>query len=175
MGLFDRGGSSGTPWEVDAITLEYLISGRVEGDALKWGWAYFEFPVTSSPARPLELVVTEARSLGNLAAPELTGRRTAVARATALVALAPRDAAAIALWDQWNTFPPVPADVLVGPYALSGSVLSIDGSATSPVLGGTFAMRDAVLRRVDGAGDGVAMELPRVSVESRFVHAMSTR
>lgn len=155
------------------ITTEYVISGRVEGGGLKWGWTYFEYAVTSGPARPFEFVATAARSTGALPAPAVVGRQAAVTRGSALVALAPRGDTAIGLWEQWNTMAPVAAEVLIGPYLLTGSVLSPDGSATSPILGASFPVRDATLRRIDGYGDGAPIELARATIDARFVHMVS--
>jgi hypothetical protein len=171
MGLFSSDDpGSGEPWLVDVITLEYLISGTVEGVGQKWGWDYFQAMGGNGPARTFDVHVGEARATGALPAPALTGRLASFSQRTALVALAPRNDAAIAVWEKWNTMAPVVAEILLGPYALSGSVLAPDGNPGTPILGDRFGIRDATLRRIDGAGDGAPISLPRATVESRFVH-----
>jgi hypothetical protein len=49
----------------------------------------------------LEVAVSETRSTGSLAAPDLTGETAGFSYATGLIGLIPRDEAAAKIWDQW--------------------------------------------------------------------------
>jgi hypothetical protein len=174
MGLFDGGSAgSGEPWQVDVVTLEYVFSGTVDAAGQKWGWDYFQAAGGRGPARTFDLHVADARPTGTHPAPAVTGQVVSFSQRTAMVALVPRDAPAIAVWEKWNVMAPVAVELLLGPYALSGLVLSPDASPTTPILAASFGMRDVTLRRIDGAGDGAPLSLPRATVHSAFVHAAS--
>jgi hypothetical protein len=151
-------------------TLEYLISGQVEARAQKWGWSYFS-PIEKRPAQQLEVTVAEARSTGARPAPSLAGTSASFAYGTALVALIPRGEETVKVWEEWAAAvgQPVAAEVLIGPYALTGTVLSADGTL-SALLNDRFAVRDATFTRIDGAGDGAAIDAPRAVVATAFVH-----
>lgn len=170
MGLFSQETTSGAPWPLDVVTLEYLVSGQVEAAAQKWGWSYFS-PIEKRPAQALALTVAEARPTGALPAPPLAGTSASFAYATALVALIPRGEETDKVWDEWagSVGQPVPATVLVGPYALTGNVLSPDNTL-SVLLNDRFAVRDATITRIDGAGDAAPIDAPRAVVSTAFVH-----
>jgi hypothetical protein len=171
LGLFSQSPNpSGAPWPVDVLTLEYLISGQVSPDAQKWGWSYFQL-LEKGPARTFDVDVTAVKPTGARSAPALAGRRASFARGTAWVGLISRGEAADAVWEEWNgKWAGTPADVLLGPYALSGTVVSTDGAVPTAMLNDCFAVRDATITRVDGAGDGAAITAPRAVFMSAFVH-----
>ncbi len=87
-----------------------------------------------------------------------------------LLLVIPRGAAADEAWDEWAAAfgQPVAAEVLVGPYAMTGAVLSTDGTM-SPILNNRLAMRDATITRIDGVGDGAPIRAPRAVVTTAFV------
>jgi hypothetical protein len=159
----------GEPWPLDVLTPEYLISGEIEAAAQKWGWSYFS-PLEKRPARQLELRVTEARSTGARPAPPLAGTYASFAYGTAFVALISRGGATDAVWEEWAAAigSPVPAEVFVGPYAITGSFLSADGTL-SVLLNDRIPVRDATIVRIDGAGDGAPIQAARAVVATAFV------
>jgi hypothetical protein len=171
MGLFGSRQSGGAPLPLDVLTPDYLISGQVEPDAQKWAWSYFS-PIEKRPAQQLELTVTAARATGSRAAPPLAGTSASFAYGTALIALIPRGEPTDALWEEWATAlgKPVAAELFIGPYAVTGTFLTADGTM-SAVLNDRVAARDATFTRIDGAGDGVPIQAPRAVVATGFLQA----
>jgi hypothetical protein len=171
MGLFDSKPAAG-PLPLDVLTLDYLISGEVQPDHQKWAWTYFS-PLEKEPARALELTVTAVRSTGARPAPALAGTSASFAYSTALVAVIPRGPAADALWDEWaagGMEQSVAGELLVGPYAVTGTFLSADGTM-SAVLNDRVAARDVVITRIDGAGDGSSIQAPRAVAATNLMQA----
>jgi hypothetical protein len=159
----------GEPWPVDVLTAEYLISGAIPEDRQRWAFAYFSM-VESNIPRALEVAVTGARATGARADPPLAGTLASFAYGTAFIALIPRGPAADKAWEKWAAAfgQPVAGEILIGPYAVTGGVLSMDGTM-SPILNNRLAMRDATITRIDGAGDGAPIEAPRAVVTTAFV------
>jgi hypothetical protein len=151
VGLFGSKPVAG-PLPLDVLTPDYLISGRVEPAAQEWVWSYFS-TVAKRPARALEMTVTGAQSTGGRPAPALNGSTAAFAYGTAMIAVIPRDPAGDALWDEWATVydEPVAGELLVGPYAVSGSFLA-GSDGMSAVINDRLAARNVTFTRVDGAG-----------------------
>ena len=159
------------PLPLDVLTSEYLISGEVEPRAQKWFWSYFS-PIEKRPAQQLAITVTAARATGNRGAPPIVGASASFAYGTGMIALIPRGPETDAVWDEWATAfgQPVAAELLVGPYAVTGTFLTADGTM-SAVLSDRVSVRDATFTRIDGAGDGVPIQAPRAVVATGFVHA----
>src|SRR3954467_7495744 len=171
MGLFDSKPAA-APLPLDVLTLDYLISGEVQPDHQKWAWTYFS-PHEKQPAQALELTVTAARSTGARPAPALAGTSASFAYSTALVAVISRGEAADALWDEWaagGMGAPLTGELLVGPYAVSGTFLTVDGTM-DVVINDRVAVRDAVFTRVDGTGDGAQIQAGRAVVATNVMHA----
>ena len=59
--------------------------------------------------------------------------------------------------------------MLVGPYALVGSVATPDGTLGSAMLNSVLAVRDATVTRIDGAA-AAPIAAPRAIVATGFVH-----
>jgi hypothetical protein len=157
---------NGEAWTLDVLTHDYLVSGQVDPGAQKWAWAYFSMTEKENPSA-LEVTVSETRSTGSLAAPDLAGKTVGFGYQTGLVGLIPRDEAAGKIWDQWAALgEAAPAEVTIGPYAISGSLLSPSGGLNF-LISDRFAMRDATVTRVDGAG--APIEAPRAVFSTRFV------
>jgi hypothetical protein len=154
------------PWTLDVLTPDYLVSGQVDEPGQKWGCTYFS-PVAQSPAQQLELAVMGVRSTGVRPAPQLAGTHASFNYGTQMLALIPRDEAAAAAWDEWAAAvgAPVPAEVFLGPYVLTGSVYTPDGTM-SVLLNDRFAIRAATITRIDGAGNATPIEAPRAMVAS---------
>src|SRR3954447_989112 len=171
MGLFDSKPAAG-PLPLDVLTSEYLISGQVEPDNQKWVWAYFS-PHEKRPAVALELTVTAARSTGARPAPALVGTSASFAYSTALVAVIARGEPADALWDEWaagGMGAPLAGELLVGPYAVSGTFLTVNGTM-DVVINDRVAVRDAVFTRADGTGGGAQIQAGRAVVATNVMHA----
>jgi hypothetical protein len=159
--------SSGGSWSLDVLTLDYLVSGQVDPGAQKWAWAYFAMTEQRTPSA-LEVTVSDTRSTGTMAAPVLAGKTVGFSYQTGLVGLIPRDEAAAKVWDKWADLgDAVAAEVTLGPYAISGSLLSPSGGL-SFLINDRFAMRDATVTRVDG-GSGGSIEAPQAVFSTRFV------
>ncbi len=162
--------SASEPWPVDLLTTEYVISGDIAAPAREWAWAYFQ-PVEKGPARTLDVEVSAAAATGARQAPPLAGTLASFGFGTALVAVIPRGPATLAIWEEWNgKAGGVPAEVLVGPYALVGSVATPDGTLGSAMLNSVLAVRDATVTRIDGAGAAAPIAAPRAIVATGFVH-----
>jgi hypothetical protein len=171
MGLFGSKNER-APLPLDVLTTEYLISGQVEPDNQEWTWAYFS-PHEKEPTVALELSVTATRSTGARPAPALTGTSASFAYSTALIAVIARGVPADALWDEWaagGMGPPLAGELLVGPYSVSGTFLTVDGTMAA-VLNDRIAVRDATFTRVDGAGDGSPIAASRAVVATNQLHA----
>ena len=159
------------PWPIDVVTLDYVFSGSVELADQKWGWNYFQV-YGQRPAQTLDLRVAECRSTAGLPAPGWVGTKASFTFHGGLVAVIPRGDAAVAVWEEWNgTSTGVPAVVLVGPYAVSGTVLSPDSTMGPPLLNHAFPVRDATITRCDGRGDPTPIAAPRAIVGTAFVQA----
>jgi hypothetical protein len=174
MGLFDSKPAAG-PLPLDVLTLEYLISGQVEPDKQKWAWTYFP-PLEKQAAQALELTVTAARATGAHPSPALPGSTASFTYSSAMVALIPRGQAADALWDEWapgGMGGSVAGELIVGPYAVTGTFLTADGTM-SAVLNDRVAARDAVITRIDGAGDAAPIDAPRAMVATNLMQAALT-
>jgi hypothetical protein len=153
---------------VDVLTLDYLISGQVGAAALKWAWTYFSMTEKRAPS-PLELTVSEARSTGDQAAPELAGKLVAFSYQAGLVGLIPRDEPASKAWDEWADLGNAEAaEFTIGPYAISGSLLSPSGGL-AVLISDRFSMREATITRIDGAGSGAPIEAQQAVFSTRFV------
>lgn len=159
MGLFGSKPAAG-PLLLDVLTPDYLISGQVEPAAQEWVWSYFS-TVSKRPPRGLELTVTAAASTSGRPEPTLLGARTSFAYGTALIAVIPRSESAAALFEEWSTVQdhPVAAELLVGPYAASGSFLS-DAGAIPTVINDRVAARDVTFTRLDGASGWGPLQAP---------------
>ena len=158
--------SSGGPFSLDVLTADYLVSGQVDAGAQKWAWTYFSMTEKEVPGT-LEVAVSETRSTGSLAAPNLVGKTAGFSYATGLIGLIPRDEAGAKIWDQWaNLGAPAPAEVTIGPYAITGTLLSPAGGLNF-LINDRFAMQDATVTRVDGAGGPI--DAPRAVFSTRFV------
>jgi hypothetical protein len=174
VGLFGSKPAAG-PLALDVLTLEYLISGQVEPDDQRWAWTYFS-PHEKQPAAALQLTVSAARATGTRAAPPLAGSSASFAYSTAMVAVIPRGDPADALWEEWaagGMSGTVAGELLIGPYSVRGTFLTADGTM-SAVLNDRVAARDAVITRVDGAGDGSPIQAPRAVVATNLMHAALT-
>src|SRR3954468_4969375 len=171
MGLFDSKPAA-APLPLDVLTSEYLISGRVEPDNQKWVWAYFS-PHEKRPAVALELTVTAARATGARPAPALVGASASFADAPSLGAGSARGDPTDALWEEWaagGMGQPLAGELLVGPYAVSGTFLTVDGTM-DVVINDRVAVRDAVFTRVDGTGDGAQIQAGRAVLATNVMHA----
>jgi hypothetical protein len=174
MGLFDSKPAA-APLPLDVLTTEYLISGQVEPDNQEWAWAYFS-PHEKRPAVALELTVTAARSAGARPAPELTGTSASFTFSTAMIAVIPRGEPADALWEEWaagGMGQTVAGELLVGPYAVTGTFLTADGTM-SAVMNDRVAVRDATFTRIDAAGSSTPIAAPRAVVATNLMHAAIT-
>ena len=73
------------------------------------------------------------------------------------------------MWEEWNGpskgMQPVGAGVPIGDYALSGWVLSADGTLGSALINDRLAMRNVVIQRGEDR-----IEAERAIVWTRFVH-----
>jgi hypothetical protein len=153
-------------WELDVLTLDYVVSGEVDPDAQKWAWTYFSMTEKDTPSA-LEVTASGARSTGSMTAPDLAGRTVGFSYQTGLVGLIPRNEAAEKIWDQWAALgDALAADVTIGPYAISGSLLSPSGGLNFAI-NDRFAMRDATIARVDGASPPI--DAPQAVFSTRFV------
>jgi hypothetical protein len=170
VGLFGSKPAPG-PMPLEVLTSEYLISGTVEPDNQEWVWTYFS-PLGIEGTTALELTVTAVRSTGARAAPALTGLSASFAFDTALIAVIPRGEPADSVWEDKATAEPqpVPAELFLGPYAVTGTFLTADGTM-SAVLNDRIPVRDAVFTRIDGAGDAVPIQAPRAIVATGLLHA----
>jgi hypothetical protein len=171
MGLFDSKPAD-APLPLDVLTSEYLISGQVEPEKQKWAWTYFS-PHEKQPAQALQVTVTAVRSTGARPAPALAGTSASFAYATAMIAVIPRGDPADALWEEWaagGMTGTVSGELLVGPYAVTGTFLTADGTF-SAVLNDRVAARDATFTRIDGTGDGTPIQAPRAVVATNFMQA----
>jgi hypothetical protein len=174
MGLFDSKPAA-APLPLDVLTTEYLISGQVEPDNQKWVWAYFS-PHEKEPAVALELKVTAARSTGARPAPELIGTSASFAFSTAMIAVIRRGEPADALWEEWaagGMGQTVSGELLVGPYAVTGTFLTADGTM-SAVMNDRVAARDVTFTRIDGAGSSTPIAAPRAVVATNLMQAAIT-
>jgi hypothetical protein len=161
------GNSGGESWTLDVLTADYLVSGQVDAGAQKWAWSYFSMTEKEVPGS-LEVAVSEARSTGSLPAPDLAGKTAGFSYATGLIGLIPRDEAASKIWDQWaNLGAAAAAEVTIGPYAITGSLLSPAGGLNF-LINDRFAMQDATVTRVDG-GSGGPIDTPKAVFSTRFV------
>jgi hypothetical protein len=161
------GNSGGKAWTLDVLTADYLVSGQVDAGVQKWAWSYFSMTEKEVPGT-LEVLVSEARSTGSLAAPELAGKTAGFSYATGLIGLIPRDEAAAKIWDQWaNLGAAAAAEVTIGPYAITGSLLSPAGGLNF-LINDRFAMQDATIIRVDGASSA-PIDAPKAVFSTRFV------
>jgi hypothetical protein len=160
--------SSGAPWSLDVLTLDYIVSGQVEPGAQKWAWGYFAMTEERTP-KALELTVSGARSTGALPAPALAGKVAGFSYQTGLVGLIPRDEAAAKIWEKWAVLgDEMAAEFTIGPYAITGSLLSPSGGL-DVLINDRFAMRDATITRLDGSGPGTPIEAPQAVFSTRFV------
>ena len=158
--------SGGEPFSLDVLTADYLVSGQVDAGAQKWAWTYFSMTEKEVPGT-LEVAVSETRSTGSLAAPNLAGKTAGFSYATGLIGLIARDEAATKVWDQWaNLGAPAAAEVTIGPYAITGTLLSPAGGLNF-LINDRFAMQDATVTRVDGASGPI--DAPRAVFSTRFV------
>jgi hypothetical protein len=161
------GNSGGEAWTLDVLTADYLVSGQVDSGAQKWAWSYFSMTEKEVPGT-LEVAVSGARSTGSLSAPDLAGKTAGFSYATGLIGLIPRDEAASKIWDQWaNLGAAAAAEVTIGPYAITGSLLSPAGGLNF-LINDRFAMQDATITRVDGAA-GSPIDAPKAVFSTRFV------
>jgi hypothetical protein len=159
--------SNGEPWAVDVLTLDYLVSGQVAPEAQKWAWTYFSMTEKNAPSA-LEVTVSETRSTGGLTAPDLARKTAGFSYQTGLVGLIARNEAAEQAWDKWAVLgDAVAAEVTLGPYAISGLLLSPSGGL-SFLINDRFAMRDATVTRID-SGSGGPIEAPKAVFSTRFV------
>jgi hypothetical protein len=163
MGLFGNK-APGDPWPLDVLTTEYLISGQVEAGAQKWGWTYFS-PIEKRALQPLEVTVSAARPTGLRIAPALAGRSASFRYEAAMIAVISRGEATDRVWEEWAAAigSPVAAELFVGPYSVTGTFLSSDGTM-SVTLNDRIPVRDATFTRIDGAGDGAPIDAPRAIV-----------
>jgi len=162
------GDSGGEAWTLDVLTADYLVSGQVDSGAQKWAWTYFSMTADKEVPGTLEVAVSEARSTGSLAAPDLAGKTAGFSYANGLIGLIPRDESADKAWDQWaNLGAAAAAEVTVGPYAITGSLLSPAGGLNF-LINDRFAMQDATITRVDGASSA-PIDAPRAVFSTRFV------
>jgi hypothetical protein len=153
-------------WELDVLTLDYLVSGQVDPGAQKWAWTYFSMTEKDTPS-PLEVTASGARSTGTLPAPDLAGKTVGFSYQTGLIGLIPRNEDAGKIWEQWAAMgDAVAAEVTIGPYAISGSLLSPSGGLNF-LINDRFAMRDATVTRVDGPG--APIDAPQAVFSTRFV------
>jgi hypothetical protein len=168
MGLFGNK-APGEPWPLDVLTTEHLISGQVEPAGQKWGWTYFS-PIEKRALHPLEITVTAARPTGSRGALPLAGRTASFAYRAAMIALISRGEATDKVWDEWAAAigSPVAAELFLGPYAVTGTFMSSDGTM-SVVLNDRIPVRDATFTRVDGAGDGTPILAPRAVVATALM------
>jgi hypothetical protein len=159
--------SNGESWSLDVLTADYLVSGEVGPAAQKWAWTYFAMTEQRTPAA-LEMTASEARSTGSLPAPELAGKPVGFSYQTGLIGLIPRNEPAGKAWDKWAVLgDAIAAELTVGPYAISGSLLSPSGGL-SFLINDRFAMRDATIVRLDGGSEG-SIEAPKAVFSTRFV------
>lgn len=163
----------GAGWPVDVLTADHLVSGEVEPPAQKWGWTYFALTqprLTTS----FDIRVTATASTSGLPAPAWTGAVASFAFHTGLIAIIPRGPAAVAVWEEWNAqFPSSPAVVLVGPYAVTGTVITADGWPGTGLINHAIAVREAAITRVDGKGDGTAIPAERAIISTQLIHAIA--
>ena len=159
--------TNGESWSLDVLTLDYLVSGEVGPAAQKWAWTYFSMVEKRTPSS-LEMTASKASSTGNLPAPDLAGKTVGFSYQTGLIGLIPRDEAAGNAWDKWAVLgDALAAELTIGPYAISGSMLSPSGGL-SVLINDRFAMRDATITRVDG-GSGAPIDAPKAVFSTRFV------
>jgi hypothetical protein len=165
--LFGGDKSGGEAWTLDVLTADYLVSGQVDSGAQKWAWTYFSMTADKEVPGTLEVAVSEAHSTGSLAAPDLAGKTAGFSYANGLIGLIPRDGSADKAWDQWaNLGAAAAAEVTIGPYAITGSLLSPAGGLNF-LINDRFAMQDATVTRVDGASGPI--DAPRAVFSTRFV------
>jgi len=158
--------SNGEAWEIDVLTQDYVVSGQVGPGAQRWAWTYLSMTEKNAPSA-LEVAVSGARSTGSLVAPVLAGKTVGFSYAAGLIGLIVRNDAAGKAWDQWAALgEEAAAEVTIGPYAISGTVLSPSGGLDF-LINDRFAMRDATVTRVDGSGGPI--DTPRAVFSTRFV------
>lgn len=153
------------------LTLDHLISGEVDVPAQKWGWSYFQI-IEQRPAQTLDVTVASSRSTSGLPTLAWTGARASFAFNSGLIAVIARGPAAVAVWEEWNgKTAGIAAVVLVGPYAVSGTIVTPDGTLGPALLNHAFPVRDATISRADGKGDMAPIEAERAIVGTSFAQA----
>jgi hypothetical protein len=91
---------------------------------------------------------------------------------TAVIALISAGDATDAVWEKraGGIGTPVAAEMFAGPYAITGSFLSADGTM-SVLVNDRVGVRDATFTRIDGAGDGQPITAQRALVATGLVQA----
>ena len=110
-----------TPWQVQILTLDYLVEGHLDSDRDGYPFRLFNHDIT-----PIPLSQARFRPTGDLKLPERPVTPWVLINGDDLVAIIPRDDASVAHAIQVNASDRIAsrADVFVGPYVIRGTVHS---------------------------------------------------
>ena len=137
------------PWHVQALTLDYLVDGYIDGSHDK---AYFR--AMDNALYNIGLTNVHFQATGSLPVPVRDSAPWAMLYGEQLVALIPCDEASLANAVQLNNGDKVatPAEVYVGSYIIRGTVLSYDANGSVFQSFRSFPVQDAeVICRLPGA------------------------
>ena len=137
------------PWHVQALTLDYLVDGTIDGNRDK---AYFR--AMDNALYNIGLVNAFFQSAGSLPAQAPEAAPWALVYGEQLVALIPADEASLAGAMQLNNGYKIatPAKVFAGSYVIHGTLLSYDTNASVFQSFRCFPMQDVqITSRLPGA------------------------
>ena len=160
-------------WSVQYLTTDYLVEGHMDGEDPTSPWF---LQVQSGDLAMATLTLTEA-SYQPTAGQSILPAQAAkwVVPSTALyVGVIPRDEGSLAYCAKRNSGSkhPIPAVVFVGPYALSGTVMSPNNDLD--ILAGymTFAMQNVTIDCLAPGARLKGLAAPYIVVRSLLLHGI---
>lgn len=135
-----------TPWTVQVLTRDYLVEGQTDGDDPTGPW-FVTVQAKDLAMATLTLSPFTLQPTAGVGGPQRPASHWVLPSTAEFVAVIPRDpgSTAYALKHRGPHGASIPAEVLVGQYALRGGVLSPDSDLD--ILSGyqTFGMQDVVI------------------------------
>ena len=152
------------PWQVQILTLDYLVEGHLDSDRDGYPFRLFNHDIT-----PIPLSQARFRPTGDLKLPERPVTPWVLINGDDLVAIIPRDDASVAHAIQVNASDRIAsrADVFVGPYVIRGTVHSPHEDLRIFAMRVGFIVRDAEITCLRPDAQLVGLKAPIVLVLSR--------
>ena len=162
-------------WSVAVLTSEYLVEGMLDSDSISYLWALETGPKSQPSMNPIVLLDARLQSVGALKLPAASASHQIALNDLACLATIPRDQSSTDfVTKNSKCVTRGPVEVLVGPYAIRGTIWSpksADKGVEFVTTYSSFVLQDAHIECLTPGSKLPSLDVPLMVVFTNFLHS----